>query len=69
MTRPRGLLQWSQTVSTSLPQLSQPPRTGVVLGSSGIVLAQSCGLTTGAPFLAYLLGKSAAPVRDQRRAW
>ena len=69
MTRPMGLLQWSQTVSTSLPHLSQPHRTGLVLWSCGIVLAQSCGLTTVATFLAYLLGKGEATVREQLRDW
>ena len=69
MTRPMGLLQWSQTVSTYLPHLSQPHRTGWVLWSCGIVLAQSCGLTTVATFLAYLLGKGEATVREQLRDW
>jgi hypothetical protein len=67
MTRPTGLLHWSQTVSTSLPHVSQPPRTGVGLWSCGLVVAQSCGLTTVATFLAYLLGRGAATVRDQLR--
>ena len=69
MTCPMGVLQWSQTVSTSLPHLRQPPRTGLVLWSCGIVLAQSCGLTTVATFLAYLLGKGEATVREQLRDW
>ena len=69
MTRPMGLLQWSQTVSTYLPHLSQSHRTGVVLWSCGIVLAQSCGLTTVATCLAYLLGKGEATVREQLRDW
>jgi len=46
MARPAGLLQWPQTVSTSLPHLSQPPLTVLVLGSFGIVLAHACGLPT-----------------------
>src|SRR5215510_1867589 len=69
MTRPMGLLQWSQTVSTYLPHLSLPHRTGLALWSCGIVLAQSCGLTTVATFLAYLLGKGEATVREQLRDW
>jgi Transposase DDE domain len=69
MTRPMGLLQWSQTVSTYLPHLSQPHRTGLVLWSCGIVVAQSCGLTTVATFLAYLLGRGEATVREQLRDW
>jgi hypothetical protein len=69
MTRPMGLLQWSQTVSTSLPHLSQLHRTGLALWSCGIVLAQNCGLTTVTTFLAYLLRKGEATVRKQLRDW
>jgi Transposase DDE domain len=69
MTRPMGLLQWSQTVSTYLPHLSLPHRTGLALWSCGIVLAQSCGLTTVATCLAYLLGRGEATVREQLRDW
>jgi hypothetical protein len=69
MTRPMGLLQWSQTVSTYLPYLSQPQRTGLALWSCGIVLAQSCGLTTVAACLAYLHGRGEATVREQLRDW
>src|SRR5262249_38072456 len=49
--------------------LSQAHRTGLVLWSCGIVLAQSCGLTTVATFLAYLLGRGEVPVREQLRDW
>ena len=38
MTRPSGLLQWQQMVSTYLPHLSQPQLTVLVLWSFGIVL-------------------------------
>ena len=69
MARPMGLLQWSQTVSIYLPHLSQPHRTGLALWSCGIVLAQSCGLTTVAACLASLLGKGEATVREQLRDW
>jgi hypothetical protein len=50
--RPAGLFQWQQTVSTSLPPLSPPQVTVLVLGSFGSVLAQACGLTTVAVTLA-----------------
>ena len=69
MARPVGLSQWFQTVSTYLPHLSQPHRTSLVLWSCGIVVAQSCGLTTVAAFLACLLDKAAATGREQRRHW
>jgi hypothetical protein len=41
MTRPAGVLQWQQTVSTSLPHLSTPQVTVLVLWSFGMVLAQT----------------------------
>jgi hypothetical protein len=52
-----------------LPHLSQPHRTGLILWSGGIVLAQSCGLTTVATCWAYLLGRSETTVREQLRDW
>ena len=51
MPRHPGLSQWQHTVSTYLPELSQPQRTVLALWSLGIVLAQSCGLTTVAVLL------------------
>jgi hypothetical protein len=69
MTRHVGLSQWHQTVSTYLPDLSTPQITVLVLWSVGIVLAQSCGLTSVAVLLAYLLNCTAASVREQLRDW
>ena len=69
MARPAGLLQWQQTVSTYLPHLSKPQVTVLVLWSFGIVLAQSCGLTTVAVTLAYVLGCSEKTTREQLRDW
>ena len=69
MTRPAGLLQWQQTVSTSLPHLTNPQVTVLVLWSFGMVLAQSCGLTTVAITLAYVLGCSERTTREQLRDW
>jgi hypothetical protein len=69
MPRHPGLSQWHQTVSSYLPDLSQPQVTVLVLWSIGIVLAQSCGLTTVAVMLAYLLDVSAGSVRERLRDW
>lgn len=69
MARPAGLLPWQQTVSTYLPHLSKPQVTVLVLWSFGMVLAQSCGLTTGAVTLAYVLGCSERTTREQLRDW
>lgn len=67
MPRPTGLSQWSQLVSTQLPQLTRPQATVLALWSIGIVLAQSCGLTSVAVLLAYLLDRSESAVREQLR--
>ena len=69
MTRPAGLWQWQQTVSTYLPHLSKPQVTVLVLWSFGMVLAQTCGLTTVALTLAYVLGCSERTMREQLRDW
>src|SRR5215210_5115234 len=69
MTRPAGVSQWHQTVSTHLPHLSRPQRTVLVLWSVGLILAQSCGLTTVATVLAYLLARREGAVREQMRDW
>jgi hypothetical protein len=69
MPRHPGLSQWHQTVSTYLPDLSQPQVTVLVLWGLGIVLAQSCGLTTVAVMLAYLLDVSAGSMRERLRDW
>lgn len=69
MSRHTGLSQWQHTLSTYLPELSQPQRTVLALWSLGIVLAQSCGLTTVAVFLAYLLDLSEHTVRERLRDW
>jgi hypothetical protein len=69
MTRLSGLSPWHQTVSTHLPGLSQPQLKGLVLWSIGIVLAQSCGLTTVATLLAYVLERREAAVQEQLRDW
>jgi hypothetical protein len=69
MPRHTGLSQWQHTLSTYLPDLSQPQITVLALWSLGIVLAQSCGLTTVAVFLAYLLDLREHSVRERLRDW
>ncbi len=69
MARPAGLSQWHQTVSTYLPHLSRPQVTVLVLWSVGLILAHSCGLTTVATVLAYLLARREGAVREQLRDW
>ena len=67
MARPTGLSRWQQTVSTYLPHLSRPQVTVLVLWSVGLILAHSCGRTTVATGLAYLLARSERTTREQLR--
>lgn len=69
MSHQPGLSQWQQTVSTQLPHLSRPQVVVLTLWSVGIVLAQSCGLTSVAAILAALLDRTVAAVREQLRDW
>ncbi len=69
MARPAQVLQWQQTVSTHLPHLSRPQVTVLVLWSVGLILAHSCGLTTVATVLAYVLARSERTTREQLRDW
>jgi len=69
MRRLPGLSQWQQTVSTQLPQLSKPQATVLALWSLGIILAQSCGLSSVAVILATLLDRTETTIREQLRDW
>jgi hypothetical protein len=69
MTRLTGLSRWHTTLSTYLPHLSKPQLTVLALWSIGIILAHSCGLTTVATILAYLLSRSERATREQLRDW
>jgi hypothetical protein len=69
MTRSPGLSQWQHTVSTHLPHLSKPHVTVLALWSFGMVLAQSCGLTSVTASIAPLVGRSEDAIRQQLREW
>jgi hypothetical protein len=69
MTRQDGLSQWVATVSTHLPALSKPQATVLGLWSFGMVMSQSCGLTSVTVFLAALLGCPEATLRQRLREW
>ena len=51
------------------PPLSRPQVTVLALWSVGLILAHSCGLTTVATVLAYLLARSERTTREQLRDW
>jgi hypothetical protein len=69
MPHPHGLSQWHDCVSTHLPHLSVPQRTVLALWSFGIVLAHSCGHTSGATLGAMLLHQSDQTVRERLHEW
>ena len=69
MTRSPGLSQWQHTVSTHLPHLSKPQATALALWSFGMVLAQSCGLSSVSACIALLVQRSEHAVRQQLREW
>lgn len=63
------LSQWQETVSTRLPHLSVPQATVLALWSFGMVIGNSCGLTSVAVYLAALLGQKENTVRQRLREW
>ncbi len=69
MSRSDSLPQWIATVSTQMPHLSRPHVRVLALWSYGMVLAQSCGLTTVAAFLGAVLETSPQTLRQQLREW
>jgi len=69
MTRLSGLSRWLSTLSTFLPHLSKPQLSVLALYSIGIILAHSCGLSTVATILAYLLSRSERSTREHLRDW
>lgn len=69
MSHQDGLSQWSATVSTQMPQLSGPQAAVLASWSYGMVVAQSCGITTVATFLGMLRGQPAGTLRQRLREW
>jgi len=64
-----ALEEWKQTVSEHLPQLSTPQVAVLALWSFGMVVSQSCGLTTVSSSLALLMGAKENSVRQRLREW
>lgn len=69
MSRHDGLSQWHTTVSTHLPQLSRAHAYGLAVWSYGMVVAQSCGITSVTTLLAPLLGCQESALRQRLREW
>jgi hypothetical protein len=64
-----ALREWTRKVIEKMPNLTKSQAVVLAMWSFGIVMTQSCGLTTVATFLAALLGKKENTVRQQLREW
>ncbi len=60
---------WQKEVQRRLPHLSKPQAAVLGLWSYGMVVSQSCGISTIAALLAELLGKKRGSVRQRLREW
>lgn len=69
MSRPNGLYPWVSTVTTHLPHLSKPQAFVLAAWSFAVVMLGACGRSGVASFLAPLLDKKEAAVRQQCREW
>lgn len=64
-----ALEEWKKTVAERMPHLSAPQAMVLALWSFGMVISQSCGLTTVSSSLALLLGAKENSVRQRIREW
>jgi hypothetical protein len=64
-----ALEEWKQTIREHMPQLSAPQVSVLALWSFGMVISQSCGLTTVSSSLALLVGAKENSVRQRLREW
>ena len=64
-----AVYQWTEVVTTHLPQLSKPQAAVLALWSLGMVLARSCALSAVSEFLAKGLERKPTTVRQQLREW
>ena len=69
MSCQRAVYQWTEVITTHLPQLSKPQATVLALWSIGMVLARSCALSAVSVFLARGLGRQPNTVRQRLREW
>lgn len=67
--QPQAYRTWVKVVTQKMPHLSKPQAVVLAMWSFGIALTHSCGLTTVSVFLAQLLGRPEAHIREQLRQW
>ena len=61
------LCEWAERVSRKLPSLSSSQAWVLAIFSFGMVLTQSCGISTVSVFLGYVAGEKENTVRQQLR--
>jgi hypothetical protein len=69
MSCQQAVYQWTEVVTTYMPQLSKPQAAVLALWSVGMVLARSCTLSAVGAFLAVGLERKPNTVRQQLREW
>ncbi len=69
MSQKTGLKSWENTVIEHMPHLSKPQAMVLALWSFGIVMAQTCGLTSVVTCMALILGQRENTVRQRLREW
>ncbi len=69
MSQKTGLNSWENTVIEHMPHLSKPQAMVLALWSFGIVMAQTCGLTSVATCIALIAGRRENTVRQRLREW
>jgi hypothetical protein len=69
MSCQKAVYQWTEVVTTYMPQLSKPQAAVLALWSVGMVLARSCALSAVSAFLAVGLERKPNTVRQQLREW
>jgi hypothetical protein len=67
--RNEELREWTRKVIEKMPHLTKPQAVVLAMWSFGIVMTQSCGLSTVAAFIAAIVGKKENTVRQQLREW
>jgi hypothetical protein len=69
MSHKSGLKSWENTVIEHMPHLSKSQAVVLALWSFGIVIAQTCGLTSVAACIALILGQRENTLRQRLREW
>lgn len=69
MSQKTGLKSWENTVIHHMPHLSKPQAVVLALWSFGIVMAQTCGLSSVAVCMGLILGQRENTVRQRLREW